>query len=85
MFINELALYVDYLKKQIEDTTSSLTVKQVKYYQKFITNLLTGIAFYKQILPLVGDGNKTAHELSLFERELFVVKNTVVNAATIDV
>ena len=85
MFINELALYVDYLKKQIEDTTSSLTVKQVKYYQKFITNLLTGIAFYKQILPLVGNGNKTADELSLFERELLAVKNTVVNATTTDV
>jgi len=70
MFINELALYVDYLKKQIIETTSPLTLKQIKYYQKFSANLLTGIAFYKQLLSSTSSAIKIVEELSVFEREL---------------
>lgn len=73
MFINELKLYVDYLKKQIKETASSLNEKQLKYYQKFKTNLLTGIAFYKKMLSSLGNGAKTLEELCFFERELLAI------------
>lgn len=70
IFINELKLYVDYLKKQLTESASSLTGKQVRYFQKFKTNLLNGIEFYKTILPTITGAAKTLEELCYFEREL---------------
>jgi hypothetical protein len=69
MFINELKLYVDYLKKQLTESAASLTEKQLRYFQKFKTNLLNGIAFYKTIL-LSGNASQTLEELCYFESEL---------------
>lgn len=69
MFINELKLYVDYLNNQLKESASSLTEKQVRYFQKFKTNLLNGIAFYKTIL-LSGNAPQTLEELCYFESEL---------------
>lgn len=69
MFINELKLYVDYLKTQLKESASSLSEKQVRYFQKFKTNLLNGIAFYKTLL-LSGNASQTLEELCYFESEL---------------
>lgn len=49
MFINELNLYIDYLKKELEKI--DLNTKQVKYFQSFKTNLLAGIEYYKNLVP----------------------------------
>jgi hypothetical protein len=46
MFINELNLYVDYLKKKLEGSTT-LSPKQVKSLNTFKENLLEGIDYYK--------------------------------------
>jgi hypothetical protein len=73
MFINELKLYVDYLKKQIRETASSLNDKQIRYFQKFRANLLAGIAFYKKILSSISNTTKTFEELCCFEQELMVL------------
>ncbi|HWI91419.1 MAG TPA: hypothetical protein VNT20_09095 [Flavisolibacter sp.] len=73
MFINELKLYVDYLKKEIKDTAFSLNDKQIRYFQKFRSNLLAGIAFYKKILASISNFDKTLEELSFFETELFAL------------
>jgi hypothetical protein len=70
MFINELKLYVDYLKKQLTESAASLTEKQMRYFQKFKTNLLNGIAFYKTMLLSITDAAKTLEQLCYFEREL---------------
>lgn len=51
MFINELNLYVDYLKKDIERQTAALNDKKAKYLSKFRTNLLEGINYYKKLIP----------------------------------
>ncbi len=51
MFINELNLYVDYLKKDIERHTAALNDKKVKYFAKFRANLLEGINYYKKLIP----------------------------------
>lgn len=48
MFVNELKMYVDYLKKEIEKNISSLNDKQVKYFSSFKKNLLDGIDYYKR-------------------------------------
>jgi hypothetical protein len=70
MFVNELKLYVDYLKNQIRQAASSLNEKQIKYFQKFRANLLNGIAFYKKLLASVTNAAKTLEELCHFEKEL---------------
>ncbi|BAV06015.1 hypothetical protein SAMN05421788_10687 [Filimonas lacunae] len=46
MFVNELHLYIDYWKKNIENACT-LSPKQVKYFQSFKSNLLEGIQYYK--------------------------------------
>jgi len=50
MFINELNLYVDYLKKDMELHAETLTDKKQKYFQKFREQLLAGIAYYNTLV-----------------------------------
>lgn len=49
MFINELILYVNYLNKEIKKYSESINEKQSNYLKIFKNNLLTGIAYYKQL------------------------------------
>lgn len=51
LFINEVQLYIDYLKNSIEKNISTMNAKQNKYLQTFKTNLLEGIEYYKNLLP----------------------------------
>lgn len=46
MFVNELKIYIDYLQNKINESGSSRTSKQEKYFQTFITNLQEGIEYY---------------------------------------
>lgn len=50
VFINELKLYVDYYKKKFEVELTSISDNQKKHYQKCKANLLSGIAYYKEML-----------------------------------
>ncbi|AOM79059.1 hypothetical protein [Pedobacter steynii] len=51
LFINELNLYVDYLKKDIAAQLEELTAKKDKYFSKFKSQLLNGIAYYRDLIP----------------------------------
>ncbi|MEJ5963630.1 hypothetical protein [Pedobacter immunditicola] len=51
LFINELNLYLDYLKKDIATQMSALNDKKAKYYQKFSNQLQEGINYYKILVP----------------------------------
>lgn len=52
MFINELKLYVDYLKKEVEDALKENNQKRKASLQNFKTNLLKGIDYYhKEVAP----------------------------------
>ncbi|MBI4309523.1 MAG: hypothetical protein HY591_04245 [Candidatus Omnitrophica bacterium] len=51
MFIKELGMYVDYLKKDIEKSLSSMTDSKVKYFTEFKNNLLEGIEYYRGLFP----------------------------------
>lgn len=53
MFINELNLYVDYLKKDIETHFHDLNGKKAKYFAKFRDQLQQGIEYYKQLIPVI--------------------------------
>lgn len=51
VFINELKLYVDYLRKDMEANLEDL--KKAKYLQKFRDQLQNGINYYKELIPRI--------------------------------
>lgn len=58
IFVNELNLYVDYLKKQVADYSVDISMNQNKYLEKFKVNLLEGIEYYKNLVPLFMKGTE---------------------------
>ena len=46
VFINELKMYVDYLKNEVEEISIEMTSAQAKKLQAFKSNLLNGIEYY---------------------------------------
>lgn len=51
MFINELNLYIDYLKKDLAAYANNLNDKKGKYLLKFKEQLQQGISYYKTLIP----------------------------------
>ena len=49
LFVNELKMYVDYLKNEIEDFSENFTNAQVKKWKTFKTNLTEGVEYYEQL------------------------------------
>ena len=47
MFIRELSLYVDHLRKEIEEYSLGLSSRVPKYFREFKDNLLCGIEYYR--------------------------------------
>jgi hypothetical protein len=54
MFLNELSLYVDHLKKEIEKNLSTLNNNKIRYLKNFQANLLEGVNYYRQLSSNVG-------------------------------
>lgn len=50
MFVNELSMYVDFLKKEMKGFLEGKTERKVQYFEEFKSNLLSGIAYYRQLL-----------------------------------
>ena len=46
MFIEELNIYIDFLKNKLEETKVSVTKKQKKYFSTFVKNLNEGVNYY---------------------------------------
>ena len=46
IFVKELNLYIDYLKKQLNDTQMKIDTKQIRYFKKFAENLQNGLTYY---------------------------------------
>jgi hypothetical protein len=49
VFINELKMYVDYLKNEVEEVSNEMTTAQAKKLQAFKSNLLDGIEYYVKL------------------------------------
>lgn len=49
MFIKELNIYIDFLKKKIENTAASATAKEKKSLFNFVENLKEGINYYDDL------------------------------------
>ncbi|MGB0973425.1 MAG: hypothetical protein ACPGU9_00385 [Flavobacteriaceae bacterium] len=71
MFIKELSIYIDYLKQQIESTKQAITVKQEKYFHKFIKNLNTGITYYHNLFNNQLSDFKTSKEKLIADLKLY--------------
>ncbi|TBX68765.1 hypothetical protein EZL74_08200 [Flavobacterium silvisoli] len=67
LFLNELKMYVDYLKKEISEITNESSSAQLKKLQSFKSNLLEGIGYYQhlfaQILFFKTDIDTIQHQL----------------------
>lgn len=57
IFVNELQLYFDYLKKELEDQFNVLTEKKLSHFQSFKNNLLKGIDYYEDLIPKIKQNN----------------------------
>ena len=64
VFVNELRLYVDYLKKEVEKSMKALNQKQLSYFQTFKSNLIKGIEYYTSILPVAKSIGELRQEMS---------------------
>ncbi len=51
MFIKELGMYIDYLRKDIEKSLTCMNTQKVKYFIEFKNNLLAGIEYYQGLFP----------------------------------
>lgn len=66
MFIKELHLYIDYLKKQLEeDFQTEQFSKKKKYYASFYQNLMDGITYYRR-LTAIPDTSKDQFAKALY-------------------
>lgn len=75
LFINEMALYVDYLKKEIQSQREALTAKQNKYFTSFKENLLSGVNYYRNLVPEIKQFSKT--QLENFENDLLKLETEI--------
>jgi hypothetical protein len=51
MFIKELGMYLDYLKKDISKSLGIMNEQKIKYFLEFKNNLLDGIEYYRKLFP----------------------------------
>jgi len=66
VFINELQLYVDHLKKEIGKHLTPMTNKEQSYLVKFRENLLKGIEYYNSISDKINiKSNETYEQMML--------------------
>lgn len=75
MFIKELSLYIDYLKRELQKHLDSWNEKQNLYFNNFKDNLQSGIDYYKQLIPKMHEEteqykNKMKEELLGLENKL---------------
>lgn len=76
LFINELNLYVDYLKKDIALQLDELSTKKARYFSKFKAQLLQGIAYYKELIPELKKQSNVA--ISEMQQQLQQAENSLI-------
>jgi hypothetical protein len=82
LFVNELNLYVEYLKKEISKQIQEMNDKKAKYIIKFKEQLENGIEYYKKLIPQIKDQTevyrkKMMNELLELEEKLQHLKPVV--------
>lgn len=77
VFVNELKMYIDYLKEEVKKNISSLTEKQVNHFSSFKSNLLQGIEYYKQLIPKMV--NETEDFKNKMKEDFEILKTKLIN------
>ncbi|HRP88935.1 MAG TPA: hypothetical protein PKX92_02740 [Edaphocola sp.] len=90
VFINELHLYLEYLKKDISTSIKELTDKKMKHFNNFKNQLEKGLQYYRDLIPQIynqtGDYlTKMKHEVEEAEEKLNHVFSRLVGAALVTV
>jgi hypothetical protein len=67
MFINELNLYMEHYRKDIETQAQVINEKKKKYLQKFKDQLLAGITYYKELIPQLTNQTNVYREEMLLQ------------------
>lgn len=49
IFVKEINLYLEYLQNKINETKTSFTNQQIKYFDKFASNLKDGVNYYQNL------------------------------------
>lgn len=50
LFVKELGMYIDYLKKEINESIDTINEKKQKYFEEFKENMISGIEYYKELV-----------------------------------
>jgi hypothetical protein len=84
MFVNELKMYVEYLKDRIAETPGPLSEKQKEYFQTFKNNVNEGIEYYKELFntakaKLEGFKTNVMAELEVMEKKLTLIEEQFSN------
>jgi hypothetical protein len=58
MFIREIGLYVDYLRQELEKTSTGLINRTTRYFSDFRKNLEDGIEYYRELAEQFGSNQK---------------------------
>lgn len=53
LFVNELQLYVDYLKEDLANNLAELSAKKAAYFESFKKNLNEGISYYENLFEKI--------------------------------
>jgi len=72
MFIKELKLYVEYVRKEVEEYTLELSNRTPRYFREFKENILDGIEYYRKNVEDYIDQQKEQFlaELDVLSNEL---------------
>ena len=78
VFINELKIYLDYFKKDLEENWNTMTAKKEKNLELFKENLSKGMLYYKSMSAILGSASTAL--LDELDRELSEVSVTTITA-----
>lgn len=79
LFLNELKMYVDYLKNEIDKNAQEFSLKKSKYLASFKDNLMEGIEYYKTLIPQLKQD--TGIQIDNFKLELSDLESKVIGFA----
>ncbi len=76
MFIKELNLYINFLKKKIDENLTPLSTHAEEFINTFHTNLMDGIKYYKNLIPeIIEETEKTRQKIKEDLDELEIMLN----------
>jgi hypothetical protein len=87
MFLNELDIYINYLKSEFDIHKYNVSEKSISYYQQFADNLLSGISYYRSVFPEIHASNseKLEHAMTHLQKSEDAINQMIIklqNAST---